>query len=98
MVDNNEHTAAYKSTVHPDFLKTMANPYARMALHSAGMTKQLLARVMDESLPVMGAGFFASLSGKPDRTTGCLRMYERAGDIAVSASACSLMEKGRVGC
>ena len=64
MVDNNEHTAAYKSTVHPDFLKTMVTPYARMALHSAGMTKQLLARVMDESLPVMGADFFASLSGK----------------------------------
>ena len=77
VVDTHEHTAVYKSTPRPDYLKTMVNTYARMDLHSAGMTRQMLAKVMDESLPVMERWLLCEPYWKACRNTGYMRMHER---------------------
>ena len=78
VVDTHEHTAAYKSAPHPDYLRTTVNTYARMDLHSAGMTKEMLAAVMDDSRPVMERWLLCEPYWQACRNTGYMRMHERA--------------------
>jgi len=78
VIDTHEHTAVYKSEKYPDYLKTTVNTYARMDLHSAGMTVDMLAKVMDTSLPVMERWLLCEPYWKACRNTGYIRMHERA--------------------
>jgi len=77
VVDTHEHMAAYKSGSPLDYLKTMINTYARFDLHSAGMTKEMLSRAMDPSLPVMERWLLCEPYWKACRNTGYMRMHER---------------------
>ena len=78
VVDTHEHTPVYKSAKQLDYLKTTVNTYARMDLHSAGMTKDMLAAAMDTSLPVMQRWLLCEPYWKACRNTGYIRMHERA--------------------
>ena len=77
VVDTHEHTAVYKSDSNPDYLKTMINTYARMDLHSAGMAKEMLAKAMDPSLPLLERWALCEPYWKACRNTGYMRMHER---------------------
>ena len=69
---------SYIKEKYPDYLKTTVNTYARMDLHSAGMTVDMLAKVMDTSLPVMERWLLCEPYWKACRNTGYIRMHERA--------------------
>jgi len=77
VIDTHEHTAVYKRDSQPDYLKTTINTYARMDLHSAGMTKEMLERAMDASLPVLERWLLCEPYWKACRNTGYIRMHER---------------------
>ena len=87
VVDTHEHTAVYKSTSHPDYLKTTINTYARMDLHSAGMPKDMLAKVMDESIPLMERWLLCEPYWKACRNTGYIGMHERVAREVYSVPA-----------
>jgi len=78
VVDTHEHSAVYKSDSHPDYLKTMINTYARMDLHSAGMTREMLDKAMNPSIPLMERWLLCEPYWKACRNTGYMRMHERA--------------------
>lgn len=77
VVDTHEHTAVYKTDSRPDYLKTMINTYARMDLHSAGMTKDMLAKAMDVSVPLLERWLLCEPYWKACRNTGYVSMHER---------------------
>lgn len=78
VVDTHEHTAAYQFSEKQDYLQKTINTYARMDLHSAGMTKEMLAAAMDDTLPVMQRWELCEPYWKACRNTGYIRMHELA--------------------
>ena len=89
VVDTHEHIAVYKSDSHPDYLRTMVNTYARMDLYSAGMTREMLNRVMDPSLPVIDRWFLCEPYWKACRNTGYMSMHERVAKEVYGVSGIS---------
>ena len=77
VIDTHEHTAVYKREKHPDYLKTTVNTYARFDLRSAGMSLEMIERLMDASLPVMERWLLCEPYWKACRNTGYIRMHER---------------------